>query len=140
MEWIIKLNRSKHLDCIVPTPLSDFSSSLEVVWMTSESYSMCFLLLISPSFLLSIRDNLLYFVLFHVSSRLAFVWNPSEACQVDSVLQMGWIRKVGHQRSLHWSSPSTFGSKKVYDQEKRSPIFNPYTNLETGWNYDKLDL
>ena len=76
--------------------------------MTSESYSMCFLLLISPSFRLSIRDNLLYFVLFHVSSRLAFVWNPSEACQVDSVLQMGWIGMVDHQRSLVFSEHLRF--------------------------------
>ena len=63
MEWIIKLNRSKHLDCIVPPPLSDFSS-LEVVWMTSESYSMCFLLLISLPYCLFVFLSEIIFYIF----------------------------------------------------------------------------
>ena len=60
---------------------------------------------------------------------------PVKLIQFYRWVGLGWLVIRGH-----WSSPSTFGSNKVYDQEKRSPIFNPHTNLETGCKYDKLDL
>ena len=60
---------------------------------------------------------------------------PVKLIQFYRWVGLGWLVIRGH-----WFSPSTFGSNKVYDQEKRSPISNPHTNLETGCKYDKLDL
>ena len=60
---------------------------------------------------------------------------PVRSIQFYRWVGLGWLVIRGH-----WSSQSTFGSKKVYDQEKSSPIFNHHANLEICCTNDKLDL
>ena len=59
---------------------------------------------------------------------------PVRSIQFYRWVGLGWLVIRGH-----WSFQSTFGSKKVYDQKKSSPIFNPHANLEVCCTNDKLD-